>query len=291
MMLYENSHVQPNQPPSCFIADETLGDSSYGDDFFGEDLLIEPTTHVYFSKTLQSNTMLSLDCAENACNNLYPGKPSEQMLGDVPEVKVQGQAVGQSTNSRTIAKRKHEQVQEYSQQRREKAQLLKRRRSLDDEQQLKQVKREKAKLTERRRSMDSSVKFSTLTKRWSENMTGIQRRTVKRSNLWTFEEEVFLVAAVMECFLRRGSLTSNKGRDGCWKDIKSYFDMFLRNYNKKQNKQKNPGATRAASALYRHFKTLKERISKDPSKDLRQYYSKFQNDFNKNDCLLNLENA
>ena len=172
-------------------------------------------------------------------------------------------------------------------------QILKRRRSLDDDYQRKQVKREKSKqLYERRRSLDSCVAlrnpaYNPLSRGPTLSMEPqVPSRTPKRSNLWTYEEEVFLVAAVMECFLRRGSLTSNRGRDGCWSEIKSFFDLFITNYNKKYNKNKKTGTERASSALYRHFKTLKERISKDPSKDLREYYHRFQFEYNRNNCLL-----
>ena len=171
-------------------------------------------------------------------------------------------------------------------------QILKRRRSLDDDYQRKQVKREKSKqLYERRRSLDSCVTlqnppYKPLAATTPTVPREVQSRTPKRSNLWTYEEEVFLVAAVMECFLRRGSLTSNRGRDGCWSEIKSFFDLFITNYNKIHSRNKKPGTERASSALYRHFKTLKERISKDPRKDLREYYHRFQFEFNRNNCLL-----
>lgn len=182
---------------------------------------------------------------------------------------------------------------EFIPQQRENKQILKRRRSLDDDYQRKQVKREKSKqLYERRRSLDSCVTLKSPPYRPLRAaapptvQTQVQSRTPKRSNLWTYEEEVFLVAAVMECFLRRGSLTSNRGRDGCWSEIKSFFDLFITNYNKVLKRSKKPGTERASSALYRHFKTLKERISKDPSKDLREYYHRFQFEYNRNNRLL-----
>lgn len=122
------------------------------------------------------------------------------------------------------------------------------------------------------RSPNPCVSGSTATQIESEQRspeTHVQAKTEgnARWNSWSHEEEVFLVAAVMDRFFRRGSLASatkgnGTGNTDCWEDIKSYYDRACAAWtNLEQNQGKPRLVTRSTSALCRHFKIMKVRAS------------------------------
>uniref|UniRef100_A0A7S3PH89 Uncharacterized protein n=1 Tax=Aplanochytrium stocchinoi TaxID=215587 RepID=A0A7S3PH89_9STRA len=113
-----------------------------------------------------------------------------------------------------------------------------------------------------------------------------------RWNSWSHEEEVFLVAAVMDRFFRRGSLASatkgqGTGNTDCWEDIKAYYDKACNAWTAlEENRGTARPVQRSTSALCRHFKIMKVRASEGDvngtkSGNFRVFLREWDNKYNK----------
>ena len=107
---------------------------------------------------------------------------------------------------------------------------------------------------------------------------------------WSYEEEVFLVAALMERFFKRGSLASTRmdaGINECWTSIKQTYDFIKYNYENVIAKKQISRVVRSARALTRHFKVMKVRFAESGGKDnLKKYFHDWKTKYNINECLL-----
>eukprot|EP00924_Labyrinthula_sp_SR-Ha-C_P015906 augustus_masked-scaffold_4-processed-gene-12.39-mRNA-1 protein AED:1.00 eAED:1.00 QI:0/-1/0/0/-1/1/1/0/255 len=97
-----------------------------------------------------------------------------------------------------------------------------------------------------------------------------EMKNVKTWQLWSREEDVILIGTVFDIFFDRGSLTSARGSD-VWDEIKIRNDESVERYLQYM-KCVSPQVSavdlphhgkRTAKALKRHYKTLKERASKE----------------------------
>mmetsp|Transcript_5163 Transcript_5163/g.6878 ORF Transcript_5163/g.6878 Transcript_5163/m.6878 type:complete len:344 (+) Transcript_5163:749-1780(+) len=99
---------------------------------------------------------------------------------------------------------------------------------------------------------------------------------------WSYQEEVFLVAAVMERFFQRGSLASSRGDNGaseCWTSIKKFFDGLRHKYA--ETKGKRIKVLRSPQALARHFKVMKVRFNDSEGKEtLKTFYDEWIHKYN-----------
>eukprot|EP00924_Labyrinthula_sp_SR-Ha-C_P009151 maker-scaffold_2-snap-gene-14.32-mRNA-1 protein AED:0.31 eAED:0.31 QI:136/1/1/1/0.5/0.33/3/164/319 len=116
-----------------------------------------------------------------------------------------------------------------------------------------------------------------------------------RWNSWSHAEEVFLVAAVLDRFFRRGSLASNgkhPAEKDCWDDIKEYYDRICAAWHKLAENVNQPSLIhRSTSALSRHFKIMKVKATegdkkRDRSGNFRQYLREWDEKYNRGGRLI-----
>ena len=113
---------------------------------------------------------------------------------------------------------------------------------------------------------------------------------------WSYEEEVFLVAAVLERFFQRGSLASTRmdiGSNECWTSIKQTYDYIKGRYHRVYGgavQGKFARVKRSARALTRHFKVMKVRFTESAGHDnLKKYYMDWKTKYNVDGCILSYD--
>lgn len=113
---------------------------------------------------------------------------------------------------------------------------------------------------------------------------------------WSYEEEVFLVAAVLERFFQRGSLASTRmdiGSNECWTSIKQTYDYIKGRYHQVYGgavQGKFARVKRSARALTRHFKVMKVRFTESGGHDnLKKYYMDWKAKYNVNGSILSYD--
>uniref|UniRef100_A0A7S3PIE9 Uncharacterized protein n=1 Tax=Aplanochytrium stocchinoi TaxID=215587 RepID=A0A7S3PIE9_9STRA len=114
-------------------------------------------------------------------------------------------------------------------------------------------------------------------------------KTSQRVNAWGHEEEVILVGAVTDRWLKRGSLAmsrekgkkeKNSMEDDCWVDIKKTYDKNWEDYIQAGGTVRPP--QRSCNALSRHFKVMKARMTEAGNDDdFRKYYFEWEAKYNK----------
>lgn len=110
---------------------------------------------------------------------------------------------------------------------------------------------------------------------------------------WSYEEEVFLVASVLERFFQRGSLASTRmdiGSNECWTSIKQTYDYIKARYHQVYGgavQGKFTRVKRSARALTRHFKVMKVRFTESGGHDnLKKYYMDWKTKYNVDGSIL-----
>lgn len=109
------------------------------------------------------------------------------------------------------------------------------------------------------------------------------RNQNSRVNSWTHIEEVFLIGAVMTRWFNRGSLAPSREKstqgDDCWEEIRVHYETKWDEYCKKTGYA--VPTPRSATALTRHFKIMKIKLS-EPSTtfNLRDYYLEYELKYN-----------
>lgn len=96
-----------------------------------------------------------------------------------------------------------------------------------------------------------------------------------RAPLWTDQEEIFLVGAVMRRFFKYGSLASSrKTENDVWDSIKLSFDQMVRDHGRVDQ------AVRSKNALSRHFKFMKSTQNPERPK-FYELYKKYEERYGK----------
>lgn len=125
---------------------------------------------------------------------------------------------------------------------------------------------------------------------------------------WTIIEEVFLVGAVVDMFLSRGSLSPKHYGESCWLVIKRNYDLAWGKYlaclkeykegNIPQEKQSEfpflktmyhttiDNHERTQGAMARHFKEMKDRCAKGTTRNFSYFLREWEEIYNVNFCLL-----
>ena len=79
---------------------------------------------------------------------------------------------------------------------------------------------------------------------------------------WSPVEEIVLVGACVQRFMKRGSLC-NKDGNWCWDEVKSLFDKSFAYLLKNKVVEKKEYAERDGKMLQHHFKVLKKRLARE----------------------------
>ena len=139
------------------------------------------------------------------------------------------------------------------------------------------AKARRATLKERSKSFDetSQVKKTNSGRRNKRPRSNSESEIRARAPLWTDQEEIFLVGAVMKRFFKYGSLASSrKTENDVWVSIKDSFDQMV-----KEHGQANQ-AVRTKNALSRHFKFMKS--TQDPRRPkFYELYKKYEERYGK----------
>jgi len=100
-------------------------------------------------------------------------------------------------------------------------------------------------------------------------------QTCRQGYKWSYEEEVFLVGAVMTRFFTYGSLTSARRNtdNTVWKSIKRTFDLTRSQYARSHGN--SSPRRRSENALHRHWKLMK--ASKRPQ--FYEMWKKFEKEY------------